>query len=113
MIPQKPQNNPEQREYLRRLRSQSLIDNNWATLAYAYDALIVIALALNASIADLEESIPPTKLEWFNFSNAEMAQVLLRNAQATDVHGLTVCRLFTCIPLECVIKLIDIWDGER
>ncbi|XP_038076948.1 gamma-aminobutyric acid type B receptor subunit 2-like [Patiria miniata] len=85
----RPQLDQTQRAYLEWLRSQSIIDNNWATLAYAYDALFVIALALNSSIADLKEMIPPRRLDAFDFSDREMTQVFLRNAEAIDVYGIT------------------------
>ncbi|XP_022086436.1 gamma-aminobutyric acid type B receptor subunit 2-like [Acanthaster planci] len=85
----KPQIDPQQRKFLEWLRSQSLIDNNWATLAYAYDALFVIALTLNSSIADLEDLVPPRRLEEFGLSDREVSNILLRNAKAIDVYGVT------------------------
>ncbi|XP_033641583.1 uncharacterized protein LOC117301663 isoform X4 [Asterias rubens] len=50
--------------------------------------VIAIALALNASIADLQRLDPPRPLENFSYSNDEMARVILKNADNRDFTGL-------------------------
>lgn len=57
---------------------------------YAYDCLMTMALALNASIADLEKLTPPRGLDEFSYGDDEMAGILLRNVLKTEFNGLTV-----------------------
>ena len=59
-------------------------------LAYTYDGIIAIALALNASIADLQRLDPPRRLEDFSYTDEEMARVILKNADNLDFNGLLV-----------------------
>ena len=56
--------------------------------------VIAIALALNASIADLQRLDPPRRLEDFSYSDDEMARVILKNADNLDFTGLLVKVLF-------------------
>ena len=69
---------------------KSLLDNNWATLGYAYDALFVIALTFNASIADLAEMTPPRRLDDDVYEDKEISKIFRRNAETIDVYGVTV-----------------------
>ncbi|XP_033624949.1 gamma-aminobutyric acid type B receptor subunit 2-like [Asterias rubens] len=85
----KPQDDPTQRQYLKWLRMKSLLDNNWATLGYAYDALFVIALTFNASIADLAEMTPPRRLDDDVYEDEEISKIFRRNAETIDVYGVT------------------------
>ncbi|XP_071806986.1 gamma-aminobutyric acid type B receptor subunit 2-like [Asterias amurensis] len=55
---------------------------------YIYDGIIAIALALNASIADLQHLDPPRRLQDFSYSDDEMARVILKNADNLDFTGL-------------------------
>ncbi|XP_071806651.1 gamma-aminobutyric acid type B receptor subunit 2-like isoform X1 [Asterias amurensis] len=57
-------------------------------LYYTYDGIIAVALALNASIADLQRLDPPRRLEDFSYSDDEMARVILKNADNLDFTGL-------------------------
>ncbi|XP_071806886.1 gamma-aminobutyric acid type B receptor subunit 2-like isoform X2 [Asterias amurensis] len=57
-------------------------------LPYIYDVTIAIALALNASIADLQRLDPPRRLQDFSYSDDEMARVILKNADNLDFNGL-------------------------
>ena len=57
---------------------------------YAYDNLITMALALNASIKYLQSMSPPRTLQQFSYEDTDTANVLLENAGQTDFVGLTV-----------------------
>ena len=80
MLLQKPL--PEHYDYFNTVR----IDY----IAFTYDNAIAIALALNASIADLQRLQPPRRLEDFSYSDAEMARVILHHAENIDFIGLQV-----------------------
>ena len=56
----------------------------------AYDALMTIAMALNASVMELSQLQPPRGLDKFSYSDGEMARVFWRNILKTDFFGLTV-----------------------
>ncbi|XP_022089370.1 gamma-aminobutyric acid type B receptor subunit 2-like [Acanthaster planci] len=56
--------------------------------AFTYDNAIAIALALNASIADLQRLQPPRRLEDFSYSDEDMARVILHHANNIDFTGL-------------------------
>ena len=63
-----------------------------------YDSVWAIALALNDTIAQLEAYGSMYKLEDFQYSNIEMANMMLENLQAVNFNGLSVHFLFvTCI----------------
>ncbi|XP_022088698.1 uncharacterized protein LOC110978204 [Acanthaster planci] len=49
---------------------------------------MTIALALNASIDDLQRLQPPRRLEDFRYSDAEMARVILKSADNIKFIGL-------------------------
>ncbi|XP_033643371.1 gamma-aminobutyric acid type B receptor subunit 2-like [Asterias rubens] len=57
--------------------------------SYAYDQIITIALALNASIEPLAKMDPPKRLEDFSYDNAQMAGVFREKAASVDFVGLT------------------------
>ncbi len=70
---------------------------NGDTIPYTYDGIIAIALALNATIADLQRLDPPRRLEDFSYSDEEMARAILKNADNLDFNGLLV-NSFVFIP---------------
>ncbi|XP_071808994.1 gamma-aminobutyric acid type B receptor subunit 2-like [Asterias amurensis] len=76
---------PEQLQYLEALHN---MEDNSRDI-YAYDCLMTMALALNASIADLEKLTPPRGLDEFSYGDDEMAGILLRNVLKTEFNGLT------------------------
>ena len=59
-----------------------------------YDSVWAIALALNKTIADLEANGSEYKLEDFQYSNVEMANMMLENLQAVNFEGISVHFLF-------------------
>ncbi|XP_022089765.1 gamma-aminobutyric acid type B receptor subunit 2-like [Acanthaster planci] len=75
----------EQLDFLQRLHAME--DNGRDT--YSYDCLFAIALALNASIADLEQLTPPKGLDEFSYGDTDMAAILLRKTLKTNFIGLT------------------------
>ncbi|XP_038071357.1 gamma-aminobutyric acid type B receptor subunit 2-like [Patiria miniata] len=72
---------PEHYDYFN--RNQLVSD-----IARTYDNILVIALALNASIADLQHLRPPRRLEDFRYSDSDMARVILENADNINFVGL-------------------------
>ena len=61
-----------------------------SNIAYTYDGIIAIALALNKSLPGLQRLDPPRSLEEFSYSDSEMAEVILRSADDIDFIGLVV-----------------------
>ncbi|XP_071797174.1 gamma-aminobutyric acid type B receptor subunit 2-like isoform X1 [Asterias amurensis] len=59
-----------------------------SNIAYTYDGIIAIALALNKSLPGLQRLDPPRSLEEFSYSDSEMAEVILRSADDVDFIGL-------------------------
>ena len=79
----------EHYDYFNRIHPFS---NNIVPLTY--DGIMSVALALNASIADLLHLEPPRHLEDFSYSDQEMAKVILKNADNIDFIGLSVPKVY-------------------
>ncbi|XP_071947614.1 gamma-aminobutyric acid type B receptor subunit 1-like [Antedon mediterranea] len=77
----------DQLEYMEEL--QKMLLTSGACDSYGYDQIITISLALNASIADLDQLNPPKKLEDFTYKAKDMADIFYKNTKNVNFDGLT------------------------
>ena len=59
-------------------------------LSQSYDGMIVMALALNASIPELAWLTPPRRLEDFHYGDIAMREVFMRAVTGVEFYGATV-----------------------
>ncbi|XP_038076293.1 gamma-aminobutyric acid type B receptor subunit 2-like [Patiria miniata] len=77
----------EQKAYLEKLVTSDLSVRD--VLSQSYDGMIVIALALNASISGLAKLDPPRRLEEFHYADSEMRAVFMGAVERVEFYGAT------------------------
>ena len=73
---------------------QSLVDTTDLSardvLSQSYDGMLVIAMALNASVSELTKLDPPRRLEDFHYGDDEMRDVFMQCVREVRFYGATV-----------------------
>jgi len=80
-------------------------DESITQARYVYDAVWMIALTLNQSIADIEERFPGQSLRNFTYDNSNISQIFIERMSKLTFRGVSVSRKL-CVLCVCVIVCV-------
>jgi len=65
--------------------------------SYVYDAVWMIALTLNQSIAEIAERLPGQSLANFTYNNSKMLEIFIEQMSNLTFRGVSVSRQCVCV----------------